>query len=103
MKAERMLPTSVDLFLKNLLKHSKHKDSAKTKMKFIESYVSNFVHGVRKGEVLTTKHFLLGFGLHSITDQEKPAQIASRLGHCTTYDKIMESETAQTQNFQKLS
>ena len=101
MKDERMPPTSVILFLKNLSKHSKHKVSAK-KMRLIESYASDFIHGVRNGETLTPKHFLLGLGLHSITGQKKPLQISNRLGHSVTYDKVMEIETRQTQKSQKL-
>ena len=57
MKDERMPPTSVILFLKNLLKHSKHTVSAK-KMRLIESYASGFIYGVSDGQVLTPKHFL---------------------------------------------
>ena len=51
---------------------------------------------------MTPKHFLLGLGLHSITGQKKPVQIASHLGHSMTYDKVMEIETAQAQKSQKL-
>ena len=53
------------------------------------SYISDSVHGIRKGEVLTVKHFLLGLGLHSTTDQQKLAQIANRLGRIITYDKVI--------------
>ena len=51
---------------------------------------------------MAPKHFLLGLGLHSITGQKKPVQIANHLGHSMTYDKVMEIETAQAQKSQKL-
>ena len=70
MKNERMPPLSVILFLKKLLKHSKHRLLAK-KMRLIEIYASDFIRGVRNDKVLTPKHFLLGLGLHSITGQRK--------------------------------
>ena len=92
---------SVILFLKNLLKHSKHAVSVK-KVRLIESYASDFIHEVRNGEVLTPKHFLLGLGLHSITGQKKPVEIANRLGQSMTYDKVMEIETTNMPKSHKL-
>ena len=92
---------SVILFLKNLLKHSKHTVSAK-KVKLIESYASDFIHGVWNGDVLAPKHVLLGLGLHSITGQKKHAQIANRLGHSMTYDKVMKTETTNMPKSHKL-
>ena len=56
MKDERMPPLSVVLFLKNLLKNNKHTVSAK-KMRLIETYASNFIHGVKNDEFLTSKTF----------------------------------------------
>ena len=96
-----MPPSSVIFFLKNLLKHSKHKVSAK-KVRLIESYASDFLHGVRNCDVLTPKLFLLGLGLQSITGQKKPVQIANRLRHSMTYDKVTEIETANMPKSDKL-
>ena len=96
-----MPPLSVILFLKNLLKHSKHTVSTK-KVRLIESYASDFIHGVWNGEVLTQKHALLGLGLHSFTGQKKPAQIANRLGHSMTYDKVVKTETTNMPQSHKL-
>ena len=101
LKDERMPRLSVVLFQKNLVKHSKYIVSAKN-MRLIESYASDFIHGVRIGEVLTPKHFLLGLGLHSITGQKKPVQIDNRLGHIMNYHKVMEIETANIPKFHKL-
>ena len=101
MKDERMPPTSVILFLNNLLKHSKHTVSSQKK-RLVDSYASDFIHGVSNGEVLTPKHFLLGLGLHGMTGQKKPVQIVNRLGHSMTYDKVMGIETTQAQKAQKL-
>ena len=53
-------------------------------------------------ESVIPKHFLLGLGLHSITGQKKPVQIANRLEHSMTYDKVMEIQTAQARKSQKL-
>ena len=56
MKDERTPPLSIVLFLKNLSKHSKHTVSVK-KMRLIETYASNFIHGVRNDQFLTPKTF----------------------------------------------
>ena len=56
-KGEKMLPTSVILFQKNLLKNNKPTVSAKKGL--IESYASDFIYGVSNGQVLTPKHLLL--------------------------------------------
>ena len=80
MKDQSLPPLSVVLFLKNLLKHSKHTVSAKKKVRLIEAYASDFIHGVRNDELLTPKHFLLGLGLHSITGQKKPPKKGNCLG-----------------------
>ena len=33
----------------------------------MESFEADLVHGVRRGEIMTLKHFLLGLGIHNIT------------------------------------
>ena len=65
MKNERMPPLSVILFLKKLLKHSKHRLLAK-KMRLIEIYASDFIRGVRNDKVLTPKHFLSEKNLYKL-------------------------------------
>lgn len=101
MRDERLPPTSVTLFLTNLLKHKAHVPST-NKVRMIESYAADFVHGVSNGKVITLKHYLLGLGLHSITGQKKPIQFLNRFGHSISYDKVMEIETAQAQKAQNL-
>ena len=56
-------------------------------MILVESYASDFIHGVSNGQVLTPKHFLLALGLHSITGQKKTVQIANHLRDSMLYDK----------------
>ena len=34
----------------------------------MESYAVDLVHGVSRGEIMTSKHFPLGFGAHNIAD-----------------------------------
>ena len=46
-------------------------------------------------------HFLLGISLHNMTGQGKIVQIANRLGHRISYDKVLDIETAYAQKAQK--
>ena len=71
--------------------------------RLLESYTSDLIHGVTRGKVITTKHFLLGLGLHDITGQRLPIQILHRLGHCINYNFVCEIETAQAETPQMLA
>ena len=51
---------------------------------------------------MTAKHFLIGLGLHSITEQKKPIQLLIRLGHSIDYNMVCEIETAHAQANQKV-
>ena len=66
-------------------------------MRFIKSYASDFINGVGDGQVLTPKHFLLGFALHSITGQKKH-EITDRLGHSMNYDKVIKLKLHKRRN-----
>ena len=93
MSDDRLPPPSVSFFLTNLFKSSKHGVTRNIR-KLVESYSSDFIHSVSKGEVLTPKHFLLGISLHDMTGQRKIVQIGNRLGHSFSYDKLLDIETA---------
>ena len=96
----RLPQPSVSLFLTNLLKSSKHGVTRNIR-KLVESYSSDFIHSVSKGEVLTPKYFLLGISLHNMTVQRKIVQIAKRLGHGISCYKVLYIETAYAQKTQK--
>ena len=66
--SEGQLPNSVYLFLTELLKSEKHGVSRSAHIaRLVESFAADLLHGVSRGEVMTTKHFLLGLGIHNIT------------------------------------
>ena len=83
--SNRMLPPSVTLFLTSLLKASKHSVTSKVR-RLVDSYSSDLVYGVSRGQTMTPKHYLLGLSLHNMTGQKKIVQIANRLGHCSNVD-----------------
>ena len=95
-------PESVTSFLTQLLRNKDHPNhEALTRL--IESYTSDLIHGVTCGKVITTKHFLLGLGLHNITGQRLPIQILHQLGHCIDYNFVCDIETAQAETAQMLA
>ena len=77
------------------------KDAATDRIRQLVDYFStDFVYGV-SGE-LTSKHYLLGHGLHCMTGNKESVQIANRLGQCLAYDNALDIETAQAQKALKL-
>ena len=98
----RSPPESVKSFLTQLLSNKDH-PNREALTRLIESYTSDLIHGVTRGKVIATKHFLLGLGLHNITGQRLPIQIRHRLGHCMDYSFFCETETAQAETAQMLA
>ena len=68
---EKKLPESVLQFLENLLKSEGHSLESQPKISRIcSSIAQDLVHAVMRGKHLTEKHFLLGLGLHNLTEQK---------------------------------
>ena len=101
---KRLPPASVTLFLTTLLKSTKHSTvRSKNITRLIDSYSADMIHGVTRGEVLTAKHFLIALGLHNMTGQKKVVEVVSKLGHCISYTRTCEIETALAQKAQLLA
>ena len=100
MKDDRISTTPVILFLKNLLKHSKHKVSAKEKWDSMNhtchTYHTYQILFMESGRVKFWPWNISCYVLDCIVLQtrKKLAQIANRLGRIITYDKIIKVETA---------
>ena len=88
-------PHSVKQFFATLLNSGKHSlTESDSKQRLIDSYSADMIHSVTNGAVMTAKHVLLALGLHSITGMKEVVKINHRLGHCISYDKTCEIETA---------
>ena len=98
----RQAPDSVLRFLQCLLQNKSNQNSEAVN-RLVQSYSSDLLHGVTKGKFITAKHFLLGLGLHNITGQKKPVQIASHLGHSIDYNLVCEIETSYAEKAQLLA
>eukprot|EP00794_Sanderia_malayensis_P018445 gene18445-biopygen15542 len=100
---DRRQPTeSVISILECLLKSKDHPNRDRVSQ-LISSYSADMINGVTRGKFVTSKHFLLGLGIHNITGQKKPVQILNHLGHCIGYDLVCEVETAQAEKAQVLA
>ena len=91
---DRLPSSSRTQFLTTLLKSSKKAVTDRI-CRLVNSFSADFVYGV-SGE-LTSKHYLLAHGLHCITGNKETVQITNRLGHCVSYDTVLDIETAQAQ------
>ena len=92
----RKPPKSLESFMSYLLKNKDH-PNRHTVNRLIQSYSSELIHGVKRGKVITEKHFLLGLRLHNMMGQKVPVQVMNHLGHCINYNLVCEIETAQAE------
>ena len=92
----RKPPKSLESLMSYLLKNKDHRN-CHTVNRLIQSYCSDLIHGVTRGEAITAKYFLLGLGLHNMTGQKVPVQVMDHLGHCMDYNLVCEIETAQAE------
>ena len=91
-------PPNAAFFLRHLLCDGKHSTSASDNLsQLIDSFGADLIHGVSRGKVITTKHFLLALGLHNLTGKKEAIVIINKLGHCISYDKTCDIEIAQAE------
>ena len=98
-KSERVFPSTLNEFLRCVLKTRDHACSDSIKW-LVNSYGLDLIHGVTRGKVITFKYFLIGIGLHNITGLKTPAKILSNLNHSVDYNFVCETETAEAKKAQ---
>ena len=98
---ERQPPESLRLFLTHLIHSTEHTPGEEVQA-YVKSFSQDIVHGISKGDFLTSKHVLLGCGLHSITGMKMSISILSHFGHSCSYRKVQEIVTAQAELVQKM-
>ena len=98
---KRKPPAMVKEFLTNII-HSTHHAPGHEVRLFVDSFSSDLVHAVSKGQFLTQKHVVLGAGLHSLTGQKTLIKVLGKFGHSIKYDTVRLLETAQAEAIQKL-
>lgn len=86
-------PESIKLFLKHLLTAEKNPNQKRT-CRLIDSITSDLIHNIGHGKVITPKHYLVALGLHNLTGQRQPVVITNKFGHCMSYDRCCEIESA---------
>ena len=62
------------------------------------SFSGDLISSVTNGSILTAKQYLLAVGLYSITGMKQIIPIIHKMGHCMSYTKTYEVETAMAES-----
>ena len=83
------------LFFQTLLATEKHGvATSEESTRLIDYFFADLISNVTNGSIMTGKHYLLAVGLHSITEMKQIIEILHKMGHCMSYTKTCEVETA---------
>ena len=95
--ASRDPPDLLAKFYHRLIVGDCHHTLSEQKHRIIRSFSEDVMYAVSNGTFLTKKHYAVGMGLHSLTGMKQPIVFLSKMGHCISYDKVAEIETAQAE------
>ena len=70
--------------------------------RLVYSHSSDLIYGATQGEILMLKRFLVGLGIHNLTEHKLPIKILSRIGRSAEYKTVCQLETAQAEVVQFL-
>ena len=94
MSEERQPPTLLRDFLSNLVAgKSKEKLSAKA-LRFVSSCSQDICFATINGQWAMPKHILLAMTIHHLTGSAEIISLLNRYGHCQSYTRTLELETA---------
>ena len=88
-------PAELTAFLSKLLTYDSHYFFGSTTSRAVRSIADDIIHNVSNGVFLTAKQCALGQEIHSMSQQKRLIVILSKLGHSTSYEKVLEIETAE--------
>ena len=92
----------LEIFYQRLIVGDNHHILTEQKQRIVRTFSEDVMYTVSNWSFLTEKHCALGMGLHSLTGMKQPIVFLSKLGHCISYDKVAEIETAQAELSLKL-
>lgn len=83
----------LDGFLECLL--SVKSDSSENRQRLVTSFAQDICRAVTNGKWTLLKHLLLGMILQHLTGSAEVITLVSRFGHCVSYSRVIELETAR--------
>ena len=91
---ERQPPNLLRDFLSHVVSGKSHTHLSEKSQRFISSCSQDICYAVTNGQWLMPKHILLAMTVHHLTGSEEIITILNRFGHCQSYSRTLELETA---------
>ena len=85
-------PSCLEEFLECLL--SVKSDSSENRQRLVTSFAQDICKAVTNGKWTLPKHLLLGMTLRHLTGSAEVITLVNRFGHCASYSRVIELETA---------
>ncbi|KAL8583359.1 hypothetical protein ACOMHN_035341 [Nucella lapillus] len=88
-------PVDLKRFILALITGDPNNDTPSTRNRIlIDSFTQDIVFAVSHGQQKTPKHFLLSYGVKSLTGNVELIKTLNRLGHGVSYEQLEENDTA---------
>ncbi|KAL8567726.1 hypothetical protein ACOMHN_009034 [Nucella lapillus] len=92
---ESVGPVDLKRFILVLITGDPNNDTPSTRNRIlIDSFTQDIVFAVSHGQQKTPKHFLLSYGVKSLTGNVELIKTLNRLGHGVSYEQLEENDTA---------
>ena len=85
-------PSCLEEFLECL--PSVKSDSSQNRQRLVTSFAQDICKAVMNGKWMLPKHLLLGMTLQHLTGSAEVITLVNRFGHCASYSRVIELETA---------
>ena len=85
-------PSCLEQFLECLL--SVKSDRTENRQRLVTSFAQDICKAVMNGKWMLPKHLLLGMTLQHFTRSAEVITLVNRFGHCASYSRVIELETA---------
>ena len=69
-------------------------DSSENRQRLVTSFAQDICKAVKNGKWTLPKHLLLGMTLRHLTGSAEVITLVNRFGHCASYSRVIELETA---------
>ena len=91
---ERQPPNLLRDFLSHVVSGKSHTHLSEKSQRFVSSCSQDIYYAVTNGQWVMPKHILLAMTVHLLTGSVEIITILNRFGHCQSYSRTLELETA---------